>query len=74
MSSNYCHRALEDLQHRLSQSNGAVSNGSTKEAEQQAAERISAAEARTRQAKADVAAARADLHNLKSTSGTLPVN
>ena len=62
-------RALEELQRRVS--DGAVSNGGTKEAERQAAERVSAAAARATRAESDAAAVRAELNTLKGSFGNL---
>ena len=74
-----CHRELEELRRRLSQSNGAASNGSFQKAEREADERVSAAEviarqaegvvkqaeAKVRQAEADTAAAQAAVNSLR---------
>ena len=70
-----CCRALEDLQRRVNQGVGAVSNSGAKEAERQAteqraAERVSTAEARATQAEAAAAAARADVDTLKGIAAS----
>lgn len=65
-----CCRALEDLQRRVNQGVGAMSNSGAKEAEQRAAERVSTAEARATQAAAAAAAARADVDTLKGIAAS----
>lgn len=61
-----CHREMEELRKRLSQSNGAASNGSSQKAEREAGERVSAAEARARQAEAKTRQAEAGVRQAEA--------